>query len=63
MKYTTLTPSVIALAGMAMATVAEAEAWNAPLILIDKSTPGDKEMHIICDNYSTHKHATRWQLG
>lgn len=31
--------------------------WLSFLRLIDKSTPGDKEIHIICDNYATHKHA------
>ena len=24
--------------------------------MINKQTPADKEIHIICDNYSTHKH-------
>ncbi len=31
--------------------------WLSFLRLIDKNTPGDKEIHIICDNYATHKHA------
>lgn len=31
--------------------------WLSFLKLIDKSTPGEKEIHIICDNYATHKHA------
>lgn len=31
--------------------------WLAFLRLIDKSTPRGKEIHIICDNYATHKHA------
>jgi len=30
--------------------------WLSFLRLIDKSTPRDKEIHIICDNYATHKH-------
>lgn len=30
--------------------------WIKFLNLIDKSTPKDKEIHIICDNYATHKH-------
>ncbi|RYD71227.1 MAG: IS630 family transposase [Verrucomicrobiaceae bacterium] len=30
--------------------------WLAFLRLIDKSTPANKEIHIICDNYATHKH-------
>ena len=36
--------------------------WLAFLRLIDKQTPQDKQLHIIADNYATHKHAavTRW---
>lgn len=30
--------------------------WLKFLRLIDKSTPPDDEIHIICDNYATHKH-------
>jgi len=30
--------------------------WLNFLRLIDKSTPPDNEIHIICDNYATHKH-------
>lgn len=30
--------------------------WLKFLRLINKSTPPDKEIHIICDNYATHKH-------
>jgi transposase len=30
--------------------------WLKFLRLINKRTPPDKEVHIICDNYSTHKH-------
>jgi len=30
--------------------------WLAFLRLIDRSTPADKAIHIICDNYATHKH-------
>lgn len=30
--------------------------WLKFLRLINKSTPPDKEVHIICDNYATHKH-------
>ena len=31
--------------------------------LIDQETDGDKNIHIICDNYATHKHAKvkEWQ--
>lgn len=30
--------------------------WSAFLRLIDRSTPKDKQIHIIADNYSAHKH-------
>ena len=30
--------------------------WLDFLRLINKNTPQDKEIHIICDNYATHKH-------
>jgi transposase len=30
--------------------------WLSFLKLIEKSTPAEKEVHIICDNYATHKH-------
>ena len=30
--------------------------WLDFLRLINKNTPKDKEIHIICDNYATHKH-------
>jgi len=30
--------------------------WLKFLRLINKNTPPDKEIHIICDNYATHKH-------
>ena len=32
------------------------EDWSAFLRLIDHSTPKDKQVHIIADNYSAHKH-------
>jgi transposase len=37
--------------------------WIKFLNLIRKNTPKDKEIHIICDNYATHKHAKvkAWQ--
>jgi transposase len=37
--------------------------WIRFLNLIRKNTPKDKEIHIICDNYATHKHAKvkAWQ--
>lgn len=36
--------------------------WLKFLRLIDKQTPADKELHLIVDNYSTHKHekVKRW---
>lgn len=30
--------------------------WLKFLRLIDKSTPSEQDVHIICDNYATHKH-------
>lgn len=30
--------------------------WLRFLKLIDEQTPRDKELHLICDNYATHKH-------
>ena len=30
--------------------------WLAFLKLVEKQTPKDKDLHIICDNYATHKH-------
>ena len=37
--------------------------WIKFLNLIRRNTPGNKEVHIICDNYATHKHAKvkAWQ--
>jgi transposase len=36
--------------------------WIKFLKLIDQQTPGDKQLHLIVDNYATHKHETvnRW---
>lgn len=36
--------------------------WLAFLKEIDQYTPADRDVHIICDNYATHKHAKvrRW---
>jgi len=31
--------------------------WLKFLRLIKSSVPGDKDIHLICDNYATHKHA------
>jgi len=33
------------------------EEWLKFLKLIERSAPADKEIHVICDNYATHKHA------
>lgn len=37
--------------------------WLSFLRLLDKTTPSDKQVHVICDNYATHKHAKvqAWQ--
>jgi transposase len=37
--------------------------WLAFLRLINRSTSADKQIHLICDNYATHKHAKvkAWQ--
>lgn len=32
------------------------EEWLDFLRLIDRQTPADKTLHLICDNYATHKH-------
>ena len=36
--------------------------WLKFLRLIDQTVPADKEIYLICDNYSTHKHepVERW---
>lgn len=31
--------------------------WIAFLKLIDRETPKEKDVHVICDNYATHKHS------
>ena len=33
--------------------------WLAFLRLIDRETPDDLDIHLVCDNYATHKHAKR----
>ena len=30
--------------------------WLKFLRLIDKASPPEKDLHLICDNYATHKH-------
>ena len=39
------------------------EDWIRFLNLIRRTTPADKDIHLICDNYATHKHAKvkAWQ--
>jgi transposase len=39
--------------------------WLKFLKLIDQQTPADKHLHLIADNYATHKHAVvlRWLRG
>jgi hypothetical protein len=36
--------------------------WLSLLRQIDRETPKDRELHLICDNYATHKHpkVQRW---
>src|SRR5439155_313665 len=36
--------------------------WLKFLRLIDQTIPGDRQLHLICDNYATHKHpkVQRW---
>ena len=36
--------------------------WLKFLRLIDHTIPADRQLHLICDNYATHKHpaVTRW---
>jgi hypothetical protein len=49
----------IALDGKVIATCAPRhrhQEWLTFLRLIDKSTPQDKQLHLVIDNYSTHKH-------
>jgi transposase len=37
--------------------------WIRFLNLVSQSAPGDRQVHVICDNYATHKHAKvqAWQ--
>ena len=55
----TLFAALNALAGEVLGTCAERhrhQEWLTFLKMINKQTPADKEIHIICDNYATHKH-------
>jgi transposase len=56
---TTLFAALNTLTGEVLGTCAERhrhQEWLKFLRQINKSTPKDKEIHIICDNYATHKH-------
>ena len=56
---TTLFAALNTLTGEVLGTCAERhrhQEWLSFLRQINKSTPKDKEIHIICDNYATHKH-------
>ncbi len=56
---TTLFAALNILTGEVLGTCAERhrhQEWLKFLRQINKSTPKDKEIHIICDNYATHKH-------
>jgi transposase len=56
---TTLFAALNTLTGEVLGTCAQRhrhQEWLAFLREINKTTPKDKEIHIICDNYATHKH-------
>ena len=56
---TTLFAALNILTGEVLGTCAKRhrhQEWLAFLREINKATPKDKEIHIICDNYATHKH-------
>ena len=62
---TTLFAALNTLDGSVMATCMERhrhQEWLKFLRLIDRQTPADKQLHLIVDNYATHKHAAvqRW---
>ena len=62
---TTLFAALNTLDGSVMATCMEHhrhQEWLKFLRLIDRQTPADKQLHLIVDNYATHKHPTvqRW---
>src|SRR5216683_806346 len=62
---TTLFAALSALDGKVIATCAPRhrhQEWLTFLRLIDKSTPQDKQLHLVIDNYSPHKHPAveRW---
>ena len=56
---TTLFAALNTLTGEVLGTCAQRhrhQEWLVFLREINKATPKDKEIHIICDNYATHKH-------
>jgi transposase len=56
---TTLFAALNTLTGEVLGTCAQRhrhQEWLAFLREINKTTPKDKEIHVICDNYATHKH-------
>ena len=56
---TTLFAALNTLDGTVMATCMERhrhQEWLKFLRLIDRQTPADKQLHLIVDNYATHKH-------
>lgn len=62
---TTLFAALNTMDGQVMATCMERhrhQEWLKFLRLIDRRTPADKQLHLIVDNYATHKHPTiqRW---
>src|SRR6266436_4988510 len=62
---TTLFAALNTLDGSVMATCMERhrhQEWLKFLRLIDRQTPKDKQLHLIVDNYATHKHPAvqRW---
>jgi transposase len=62
---TTLFAALNTLDGSVMATCMERhrhQEWLRFLRLIDRQTPADKQLHLIVDNYATHKHPAvqRW---
>jgi transposase len=62
---TTLFAALNILDGSVMATCMERhrhQEWLKFLRLVDRQTPADKQLHLIVDNYATHKHPAvqRW---
>src|SRR5271167_149465 len=62
---TTLFAALNTLDGTVMATCMEPhrhQEWLKFLRLIDRQTPADKQLHLVVDNYATHKHPAvqRW---